>query len=105
MESEIPTWRDFIPVRNSRISRRTLSFSLQTQQSAGSPLSGRIPSRDLRHIYERTDQSQAALLRFRYRRKGRDPAIEENVTEQRFGAIVGGMAKRENRTAKLRRNL
>src|SRR3989449_11140030 len=38
MECEIPTWRDFIPSRNSRISRRTLSFSLQTQAIGRKPL-------------------------------------------------------------------
>src|SRR5262245_38462619 len=37
IESEIPTCRDFIASRNSRISRRTLSFSLHTQAIGRNP--------------------------------------------------------------------
>src|SRR6266516_3940313 len=37
IESETPTWRDFMMSRSSRISRRTLSFSLQTQAIGRKP--------------------------------------------------------------------
>ena len=53
------------------------------------------------HQGERANQSKTALARARDRRQRRDPAVEENVPEQRLGAVVGGVTEGQNRAPEL----
>ena len=50
----------------------------------------------LRHEHERADEPHRPLTRRRYRRQRGDPAVEEDVAQQRLGAVVGGVAERQH---------
>src|SRR2546423_14019900 len=58
----------------------------------------------LRHERERADEAQPALARTRDRRQRRDAAVEENVAQQRLGAVVRRVAQGEDGRAELARD-
>src|SRR5207244_12388179 len=57
------------------------------------------------HVDKWPDQANTPLLRQRCGWKGRNTSIEQDVPQQRFSAIVGRVAKRNDETLKLECNL
>lgn len=49
----------------------------------------------LRHEYERADEPHRSLSRRRHRGQRGDPPVEEDAPQQRLGAVVGRVAKRQ----------
>src|SRR5262249_42142702 len=57
------------------------------------------------HINQWPNQADSSLLGLSDGRQRCDPAVEQDVAQKRFGAVIRGMTEREHGTTKLRNDL